>query len=107
MLSKDEAVVDWSLSADKIHNLVRGMAPWPVAYSFFGGKKLKIFATALTDEKTTLEKGRLKEDKNKILVSCGDGKLLEILSLQLEGGKRLEAKQFLAGHPVTKESVLG
>ena len=48
-----------------------------------------------------------KEDKNKILVSCGDGKLLEILSLQLEGGKRLEAKQFLAGHPVTAESVMG
>lgn len=107
MLSKDEAVIDWSASAGEIHNLVRGMAPWPVAYSFYGGKKIKIFTTRLTDERTTLETGKLKEDKNKILVSCGDGKLLEVLSLQLEGGKRLEAKQFLAGHPVTDETILG
>ena len=107
MLSKDEAVIDWSASAAEIHNLVRGMAPWPVAYSFYGGKKVKIFATRITDEKTTLEKGKLKEDKNSIFVACGDGKFIEILSLQLEGGKRLEAKQFLAGHPVTADSVMG
>ena len=83
------------------------MAPWPVAYSFYGGKKIKIFTTRLTDEKSTLETGKLKEDKNRILVACGDGKLLEIVSLQLEGGKRLEAKQFLAGHPVTAETKMG
>lgn len=107
MLSKDEAVIDWSASAAEIHNLVRGMSPWPVAYSFYGGKKIKIFTTRLTDENSTLEAGKLKEDKNKIFVSCGDGKLLEVLSLQLEGGKRLEAKQFLAGHPVTADTKLG
>ena len=65
---------------------------------------MKIFSSLLTDEKTSLSPGMIKEDKNNILVACGDGKLLEIVSLQLEGGKRLEAKQFLAGHPVTAES---
>lgn len=104
MLSKDEAVIDWNKSAAEIHNLVRGMAPWPVAYTDYNGKKLKIFTSRLTCENTPLSAGKLKEDKNKILVACGDGMLLEIVSLQLEGGKRLEAKQFLAGHPVTEDS---
>lgn len=107
MLSKDEAVIDWSKSALDVHNLVRGMAPWPVAYSFYGDKKIKIFTTRMTDEKSSLEAGKLKEDKNKVFVTCGDGKFIEVLSLQLEGGKRLEAKQFLAGHPVTSDTKLG
>ena len=107
MLSKDEAVIDWSKSSAEVHNLVRGMAPWPVAYSFYGDKKIKIFTTRLTDEKSSLEAGKLKEDKNKVFVTCGDGKFIEVLSLQLEGGKRLEAKQFLAGHPVTSDTKLG
>lgn len=107
MLSKDEAVIDWSSSAAEIHNLIRGMAPWPVAYTDYKGKKLKIFTSRLTNEKTALSSGKLKEDKNKILVACGDSMLLEIVSLQLEGGKRLEAKQFLAGHKITNEDILG
>ncbi len=107
MLSKDEAVIDWSKSSLEIHNLIRGMAPWPVAYSFYEDKKMKIFASRLTDEKTCLPAGKIKEEKNKILVACGDGNLLEVLSLQLEGAKRLEAKQFLAGHKITETSKLG
>ena len=107
MLSKDEAVIDWSKTSEEVHNLVRGMAPWPVAYSFYGDKKIKIFTTRLTDEKSSLETGKLKEDKNRVLVTCGDGKFIEVLSLQLEGAKRLESKQFLAGHPVTSDTKLG
>ena len=104
MLSKDEAVIDWNKSAAEIHNLVRGMAPWPVAFTYYQGKKLKIFTTRVTDAKTSLPAGKIKEDKNAIYVACGDGMLIEVVSLQLEGGKRLEAKQFLAGHPVTQDS---
>ncbi len=105
MLSKDEAVIDWNKSAAEIHNLVRGMAPWPVAFTVHNGKKMKIFTTELIGEKTTLSAGKFKEDKNRILVACGDGNLIEVKSLQLEGGKRLEAKQFLAGHNVDGESL--
>ncbi len=105
MLSKDEAVIDWNKSAEEIHNLVRGMAPWPVAFTVYNGKKMKIFTTELIGEKTSLSAGKFKEDKNRILVACGDGKLIEVKSLQLEGGKRLEAKQFLAGHSVDGESL--
>lgn len=98
MLSKDEAVIDWSASAEKVHNLVRGMAPWPVAYTYVGDKKMKIFSSLLTDEKTSLSPGMIKEDKNNILVACGDGMLLAVTSVQIEGSKRMDAKQFLVGH---------
>ncbi len=107
MITKEEALINWKKSSREIHNLIRGMSPWPVAYTVYGGKKLKIFVSSLTDEKTDMEPGKLKKDKNEILAACGDGRLLKIESLQLEGGKRLAARDFLAGHPVTEDSVLG
>ncbi len=100
MLSKDEAVIDWSKSALEIHNLIRGMSPWPVAYTCLDGKKLKIYSSRLTDEKTTLQSGRIKEDKDSILVACGDGMLLSLTAVQLEGSKRMDAKSFLLGHKI-------
>ena len=100
MLSKDEAVIDWNKSALEIHNLIRGMSPWPVAYTFLEGKKLKIYSSRLTDAKTSLEVGKVKEDKDSILVACGDGMLLSLTSVQLEGSKRMDAKSFLLGHKI-------
>lgn len=97
MLSKDEAVIDWNMTADKIHNLIRGMSPWPVAYTFLQGKKLKIFESRKTDEKSSLAAGKVIKSKDKLLVACGENTVIEILSLQVEGSKRLNAKQFLAG----------
>lgn len=100
MLSKDEAVIDWSKSALEIHNLIRGMSPWPVAYTCLDGKKLKIYSSCLTDEKTGLDVGKVKEDKDSILVACGDGMILSLTSVQLEGSKRMDAKSFLLGHKI-------
>ncbi len=102
MLSKDEAVIDWSRSALEIHNLIRGMSPWPVAYTCLEGKKLKVYSSRLTDENTSLEAGNVKEDKASILVACGDGKILALTSVQLEGSKRMDAKSFLLGHKIEK-----
>ena len=100
MLSKDEAVIDWNKSALEIHNLIRGMSPWPVAYTFSGGKKLKIYSSCLTDEKTTLQVGKVKEAKDSILVACGDGMILSLTSVQPEGSKRMDSKSFLLGHKI-------
>lgn len=100
MLSKDEAVIDWSKSALEIHNLIRGMSPWPVAYTCLDGKKLKIYSSCLTNEKTGLKSGKVIEDKDSILVACGDGMILSLTSVQLEGSKRMDAKSFLLGHKI-------
>lgn len=107
MLSKDEALIDWNESSDIIHNKIRGMSPWPVAFTHYDGKKLKIYQSEKTDKSTSTLPGTVSADKNSIYVSCSDGKLLKILSLQAEGAKRLDAKQFSAGHRDFNGCVLG
>lgn len=107
MLSKDEALIDWNEPSDIIHNKIRGMSPWPVAFTHYDGKKLKIYQSEKTDKSTSALPGTVSADKNSIYVSCSDGKLLKILSLQAEGAKRLDAKQFSAGHRDLNGSVLG
>ena len=106
MLSKDEAVIDWNMPCDVIHNKIRGMSPWPVAYSFLDGKKMKIYASALTDGHSDMRPGTVISDKKNIGVVCGDGKILSVLSLQAEGAKRLDAAQFAAGHRELNGSIL-
>ncbi len=106
MLSKDEAVIDWNQPSGVIHNKIRGMSPWPVAFTYYNGKKLKIFQSEKTDKFTSLIPGTVTTDKSSVFVSCSDGKLLKILSLQAEGAKRLDAGQFLAGHRDFNGSVL-
>lgn len=98
MLSKDEAVIDWNASSYVVHNKIRGMSPWPVAFTYHDGKKLKIYQSEKTDKSSSAIPGTVLADKSSLYVTCGDGKLLKILSLQSEGSKRLETKQFLAGH---------
>ena len=98
MLSKDEAVIDWNASSYVVHNKIRGMSPWPVAFTYHDGKKLKIYQSEKTDKSSSAIPGTVSADKSSLYVTCGDGKLLKMLSLQSEGSKRLETKQFLAGH---------
>ncbi len=100
MLTKEEALIDWSKSAEEIHNMIRGMCEWPTAYTYYEGKKMKIFTSRLTNEKTDKEAGKIKDDKKRILVSCGDSMLLDIVSVQLEGSKRTQADSFLLGHKI-------
>lgn len=107
MLSKDEALIDWNEPSDIIHNKIRGMSPWPVAFTHYDGKKLKIYQSEKTDKSASTLPGTVSADKNSIYVSCSDGKLLKILSLQAEGAKRLDAKQFSAGHRDLNGCVLG
>lgn len=98
MLSKEEAVIDWNMSCADIHNKIRGMSPWPVAYTFLDGKKIKIYSSVKSGETSSLRPGTVIADKKSIGVVCGDGNIISILSLQSEGAKRLDAAQFAAGH---------
>ena len=92
-LSKEEAVIDWSLSAQQIHNKVRGMNPWPVAFTQYGGKKLKIYAAKLSQRS-----GKPGEivSLDPPVIACGEGSL-ELLSVQLEGKKQMPAADFFRG----------
>jgi len=106
MLSKEMAVIDWTKSATEIHNLIRGMNPWPVAKTGFGGKGLKIFASLKTDFKASSEPGKVTVRSGRLYVSCSDY-CLEITELQLEGAKRMTSDAFLRGHADIEGTLLG
>lgn len=106
MITKELCPIDWNDSAQHIHNQVRGLQTWPVAITKINGKNLKIHKTILCEQKGG-KAGEIVNNKNEILVSCGDGNCLEILELQLDGKKRMDTKSFLAGNKIEIGTILG
>ncbi len=99
MLSKELSPIDWNLSAKEIHNKIRGLSPWPSANAKLCGKTVKIHKSILTNENGGKPGEIIKADK-KLIVSCGDGKCIEIVELQAEGKKSMSAADYLRGNPV-------
>ena len=106
MISKELCPIDWKKSAQEIHNQVRGLQNWPVATTTINSKKVKIHKTILSDIKGN-KAGEIVDNNKRLVVSCGDGNCLEILELQAEGKKRMDAKSFLLGNKVEINTVLG
>jgi len=105
MLKKEDGLIDWEKDAQSIKNLVRGMTPWPGAYSMLDEKLLKVFrvqtASASGAPGEVVSAGR-----DGIEVACGAGSIV-IHELQLEGKKRLPAAEFLAGCKLQPGATLG
>ena len=101
MLDKSICPVDWSKTAQEIHNKVRGLHPWPVATAEIGGRKMKLHQTRVVDGTTDLAPGSvIGLNKQGLRVACGGGTVLEIRQLQAEGGKRMAAPDYFRGHPL-------
>ena len=98
---KDDCKIDWSQSIETIHNKIRGLSPYPCAWTTFGAndsfKNLKIYSGVKTDVEKTGELYELVRTKNNLYVSLADG-MYEILELQPEGKKRMSAKDFINGN---------
>ncbi len=106
-LDKEMGQIDFSLPAIRIERLIRGLNPWPSAYTRLDGKTLKLWRAEVEDNDTTVEPGTILEiRKDSIVVTTGD-KLLLIKELQLEGKKRLPADAFLRGYHVSVGQKLG
>ena len=104
MLDKDLSPLDFTKNALTLHNQVRGLIPWPCASTELNGGRVKVYRTAVGEE-TDKAPGTVAEaNKKGIAIACGDGKLLRILELQAEGGKRMETAAYLAGHPIKVEA---
>ncbi|MBE6772402.1 MAG: methionyl-tRNA formyltransferase [Ruminococcaceae bacterium] len=99
MLSKELSPIDWAMTAQQVHNKIRGLSPWPSANTKFGGKTVKIHKTVLSDLKGNAA-GEIVEAGKRLVVSCGDGNCVEILNLQAEGKKAMSAADFLRGNPL-------
>ncbi len=105
ILKKEDGRIDWTLPAQTIHNLIRGLQPWPGAYTMFRGQSLHLWRSRLVAEKRDLAPGALIHDRG-VFAVAGDGACLELLELQLEGRKRMEAEIFANGHRLTKTEQL-
>jgi methionyl-tRNA formyltransferase len=105
LLKKENGLIDWTLPAAGIHDRVRGLSPWPGAYTFLDGKMLKIITTEVIDAQG--EPGLLYvKDKSFLDVGAGNG-LLRLVSLQLEGKRPMTAAEFLRGHRVEGKKFSG
>lgn len=97
-LTKEMANIDWSLDSLEIHNLVRGLDPWPGAYTYYDNNLLKIWRTEPLAESGDAEPGTILDvETDGLLVGGGTGKLL-VKEVQLENRKRMPVKEFLLGH---------
>ena len=98
MLDKTMCPIDWNCSAQRIHDKVRGLHPWPVATMELKGQKFKVHATAVVEGSG--QPGEiLGLTKTGLKIACGEG-AVEIRSLQAEGGKRMAAPDYFRGHPL-------
>ena len=98
MLDKTMCPIDWTKTAQQVHNHVRGLHPWPVATMELKGQKFKVHATAIVDGDG--EPGEiLGLTKTGLKIACGEG-AVEVRSLQAEGGKRMAAPDYFRGHPL-------
>jgi len=96
MMKKEDGRIDWNRSAQEIHNHVRGLDPWPGAYTALNGELLKLARTCPQELDGDKPGSVISADKDGVLIACGSGSLL-IKELQLAGRKRLMAGDFLRG----------
>jgi methionyl-tRNA formyltransferase len=108
-ITKQDGRIDWRQPARAIWNRVRGLVPWPGAYTHVPAspdpQMLKIWQAEITPSQGTPGEV-LQADKNGVVVACGE-EALRIMVLQREGGRRLKAHEFLAGHPLQRGLRLG
>lgn len=106
-LTKDEGLVDWSLPAVYLHNRVRGLYPWPHAYSYLNRSRLILLRSAIVEPTSQAAPGTVVEvTRDAIVVAAGFGSALAIEQLQLEGKRPLAVREFLAGHAIAPGAVL-
>ena len=102
MLDKKLGDIDWSQEAVSIERLIRGLNPWPSAYTGWNGKVMKIWEAEVIEEDTKEEYGTIvRVEKDGFCVQTGSG-LLKVLALQIPGKKRMEADAFLRGYQIEK-----
>jgi methionyl-tRNA formyltransferase len=107
-LTKEEGLMDWALPAVYLHNRVRGLYPWPHAYTYLNGQRIIVLRSSTDPRRTDAAPGSVVEvTRDAIVVAAGFGSTLALHQLQLEGKRPLAVREFLAGHPLEPGAVLG
>lgn len=104
LIRKKDGLIDWTLSAQAIYDRMRGFDPWPGIFTYFRGKRLRIFASRVGSE-GGIAPGRIRLETGQIAVGCGTGRLL-LDEVQLEGRKRVRSLDFARGYRLADDEVL-
>lgn len=101
MLSRDLSPMDWNRTANELHDQVRGLIPWPMAVTELDGIRCKVWRSKVCEETTGKMAGSvIQADKKGLKIACGGGTVLQLLEIQPDGKKRMDATAFLLGHPI-------
>jgi methionyl-tRNA formyltransferase len=107
IIAKEDGRVDWARPAHQIHDLIRGFQPWPGAHTSFRGQSIHLWRSRVSPERRPdLTPGALIHERG-VFAAAGDGALLELIEVQLEGRKRMPAEIFANGHRLTQIDRLG
>lgn len=105
ILKKEDGLIEWTRPAPYILNRMRGFVPWPGTYSTFRGWGFHVWKAKESDEGGY--PGILEKRGKQLFVGCGVGTSIELLEVQLEGRKRMDAQSFLNGNPISEPETLG
>lgn len=106
MLSKELGHINWNMDSRQVHNLIRGVNPWPGAYCFYDGKMLKILSADYVEGQENGESGKvLKAQKGMLEIGCRSGKI-RVKQIQELGGKRMDIGAYLNGHTICEGNYL-
>lgn len=107
IITKDICPIDFTKSAQEVHNKVRGLYSWPIATTVINGKKFKIHKSKILAENFVGNPGEIVDNNNRLVIMCGDGICVEILEIQAEGKKKMDTQSFLRGQHIDKGTVAG
>lgn len=107
LLTKELECIDWTQSAVNIHNLIRGLNPWPGSYTICRNKRLKLWGSEVLAEETDKQAGTIiRVENERLVVAAGTG-VIALISVQPEGKKRMAAGDFTRGYQITVGEILG
>lgn len=106
-LQKEEGLIDWRWTAERLHNLIRGLHPWPHAFTFLGPRRFIVRRSRWSAEPSPGVPGTVIEAAgDRLAVATGSG-ILEITEIQPEGKRPMPAREFLSGHPLSRGERFG
>ncbi|WP_053956942.1 methionyl-tRNA formyltransferase [Inediibacterium massiliense] len=107
ILNKDTGKIDWKNTAQDIYNLIRGVNPWPTAYTTYNGQKMKIWKAKVTQESCNEISGKIIKVNKEGLFVCTKEKILLIEEIQFPNSKRMTVDAYLRGHDIEENIILG
>ena len=105
-IKKDMTIINWNWKSKKIHNWIRGLAPYPGMSTIYGGKRLKIFKTSFQSSVVMNPGTIIEAQDDRLLIATGEGSL-RIYELQIEGKKKMHVSEFLRGNKIKIGEKLG